>query len=423
MLSLLSVALRHPNAVVLYVALTRPSAKAILWRELVRVEDRLKLGLRFRETELEAVLPNGSTIALRGANKTDELEKFRGAHCPAIAIDEAASFRPSLLQTLIEDVLEPALMDSDGTLYLCGTPGAACSGYFHGATTGELPGWEVFHWTVLDNLAIPHARDWLERKKRQKGWSDDNPTLRREYLGEWVRDEDSLVYKFRRERNLVSAIPSMRSPARILSHDYGFNDSTAWCLLEYEAGRQKRADPDRATYVRRSMARPGLLASQTAAITQAWRDEWDPHTLIGDSGGFGKGYVEEWNSRFPDAAMVAAEKQNKAAYQELLNDALRCGRLQLLSGENEQLVEELETLQWVEKRRGNVVLREPVGDDHLCDALLYGWRESTAHLNRAQPIKSLDPDDPDFDEEIRRESRWQTRKSDRPWWARSTGRL
>ena len=104
---LLEAAHQSPNTICAYIALTRRSAKRLMWRELKLADKTYMLGIKFNASELIAILPNGSQIIMSGADDEAEIDKLRGSAYQLVVIDEAASFGPHLT-SLIEEVLEPA---------------------------------------------------------------------------------------------------------------------------------------------------------------------------------------------------------------------------------------------------------------------------------------------------------------------------
>lgn len=423
-LALWRAALEHPRAIVPYICLSRPVAKRILWPLLKEALVELEIDAELRESDLAVVFPNGSILTLLGADKPSEVNKLRGQKFPAAAIDEPQAFRDDVLRELIDDVLEPTLLDYRGSLWLCGTPGARVAGYFHDVTEGKLPGWSVHRWTVLDNPTIPHARDWLAELRERRNWTADNPTYRREYLGEWVRDDDALVYRFRRDRNLVASMPEDYTRPRevqwqhTLGIDYGHTDDTAWVLCAYRGRVLREQDAAlemHAVYVPWSDGAPGLTPSRVGARTRELVDEHRPHRTVGDAGGLGKAYVEEARERW-GLQIEAAAKTKKAAFIDLLNDALITERLLVVDcPENRGLVHELETVQWDEERK----LEDPRFPNHRTDALLYAWRDARAFL---APEYAGGPDPtrpPEYDRRL--EAGWlaaQKKRAERPWWDR-----
>jgi len=141
----------------LYITLSRKNAKRIIWRELLKLVKEFKLDCVVDKVELSITFPHqtgDSVIYVTGAKDEAEIEKFRGLALYKVYIDECQSFR-EYIQELVDDVIEPALFDHDGSLTLIGTPGPVCGGYFYDACHGD--GWSHHKWTLHDN---PH----IERK-------------------------------------------------------------------------------------------------------------------------------------------------------------------------------------------------------------------------------------------------------------------
>ena len=402
--------LDYPRCKVPYVALTRMSAQGILWSELQKVNEALGLGFHLVKSELRAYAPNGSVLFLVGANKADEIEKLRGQAYPFVAIDEAASFRPSLLHYLIEDVLEACLMDYDGTMALVGTPSASCLGFFHDVTSGIEAGFSCYHWTALDNPYLENAALWLERKRAAKKWGTDHPTYRREYMGEWIRDESALVYRaLVDDINLVSEMPEGYDPlgkgwAHVLGIDYGYVDSTAHVLWAF-----RTTGDDKSNYAVKSFKQAGWLPSEAARETNTFFQQYSINRAVGDAGGLGKAYIEEARRRF-ELPILNAAKTEKIAHIELMNDSIATGQAKWIgtrqangkiTGPNVEYLEEMSLLQWDMERvqvtasgavrhESRKVIDERF-EDHLCDAGLYGNRASTSYYNELHPEEVEDP--------------------------------
>jgi hypothetical protein len=191
-----------------YIGLTRGTAKKVLFNLVLRFNEKFFLGLEANRADLTFTNPaNGNTLYITGANTEDDAEKLRGLKLKKVVLDEVASFRMHL-NYLIEEVLEPTLIDLNGELILIGTPSAnPGENYFFKVTTGLEGGWSVHKWTLLDNPFIPHAASWLKDYKLRKRWADDNPILLREWQGEWTIDLSSLVYKYSKALNHFDVLP------------------------------------------------------------------------------------------------------------------------------------------------------------------------------------------------------------------------
>lgn len=397
---LLDAAHMHAGSVVLYLALTARSARDILWRSLASMNAQLGLGLQMNNTSLTARCSNGSEIHLAGADAEHCVERLRGQAYARAIIDEAASFGHASLRYLIDEVLEPALFDWSGDIWLVGTPGAVLAGPFYEATVPGVPGhrpWPTYRWTMRQNPKFAaSAEQKLAKVREDKGWTDSTPAYRREYLGEWCRDESALVFSgFEPGRNLVVAPDAGLS--HVLAIDLGASavrETTAATVLGYQRGGK--------AFVVRSEKRPMLTPSEVGNWLEQLESKYQPHAIVCDQGGLGKGYIEEIRRRFR-IPVKEAEKHNKLGYVDLLNGDLRTGKLVIVESASKQLLEELAVLQWDEDRSGY----DARFADHCADAMLYAWRECRHYLEAPAQDEPLDPFEAAEDDH-----------EQMPWWKR-----
>lgn len=359
---LIDAASKQPATVALYLALTRRSAKAIMWHTLQKLNSQYKLNISFSESELIATLPNKSRIVLFGADMENLADRLRGdAYC-RVVIDEAQSFGAHL-QSLIEDVLEPATLDYQGDITLIGTPGLVPTGVFYDATNTNTA-WTRHHWSLLDNPHLPHAADWLDQLRTSRGWSDDNPTWQREYLGKWTTDASALVYRgFSKSRNLFSGDLPTSDWSFIIGLDLGWHDKTAFCVLAYSKYISN-------AYVVRAFGRSQMTISRIADTLLELQQQYNPQAIIADTGGLGKSIAEELKSRY-SLPVLAAEKTDKLAFIETVNGDFIDGKVFVHESAHE-LIQELATLGWDEKR----LHENSAQDNHAADSLLYALRFS-----------------------------------------------
>ena len=221
--------IRRKRAVTcVYIALTRMRAKELMLPLLRRLDTQHGIGLEVNHSDLVVTMPEtDSTIMIRGADDARKIERLRGDKYALVIIDEAASFPVRVMRPLIPEVLLPALADLQGTLCLVGTPGAACLGIFHDVTTEDNTPFSVHRWSVLDNPHLPHAQAEMRLQMDFNHWTADTPGYRREWLGQWVRDEQSMVYRYARERNACDVLPE-GVWHYMLGIDYGVTDATAY---------------------------------------------------------------------------------------------------------------------------------------------------------------------------------------------------
>lgn len=328
-----------------------------MWRTLkeISLANGISRDIKFNNTELTIDFPNGSQIILSGASDEDDIETLRGSKYALVVVDECASFK-SHFKTMIEEVIEPALIDLDGTLALIGTPGAACVGYFYDAATDPKMGYSKHHWTILDNPHIPNARGWIENRMISKGWTKENPVYMREWCGRFVRSDDSLVYRFHRERNIYNGkYPT--GMQYILGVDFGWDDETAFCVLGFTPEKPE-------IYVCETFAKSKMLSEEIAKRIKELQAHYGKFTrMVADTGGLGKSICEEIKSRF-HLPLHQAEKQGKFAFIDIINSDFVSGRILIPEGEK-SFIEEMELLQWDDDEKGRRK-EDPRYANHRC---------------------------------------------------------
>lgn len=361
-LAILKAAWENPNTECLYVALTGDSAKYIMWRPVI-IPLAKSLGVFSHANEVEKclTLTNGSRVYLTGADASEkEIEKLRGRAFVLVVLDECASWRPHI-RRLIEEVLEPTLIDKQGTLAMVGTPGERKSGAFYDITDGGAAGWSVHRWQTTDN---PYMRDAMlaamaDLDKRVPDWRTV-PKYRREYFGEWATDTETKVYQYK-EQNLVYDLPKVRF-LYSLGIDLGWDDPTAFVLMAHHQEHGK--------YIIDCYKKSGLVVDDINAIIRDYNAEHPLADIVIDNAS--KQLVEDMRARF-GWHFKAAVKTDKLNQIGLFNSDLAAGRLKILEPKCQALLDEMDNLPWDTSREPR--REDPRADNHLCDAALYVDRE------------------------------------------------
>lgn len=391
---------QNPELTIPFITLSRASAKRIMWGPLHRLNYKHTLGVNFNNTDLTATLPNGAAIWLCGANEEDDIEKIRGTDrgYPMAVIDEAASMGRHL-RPLVEEVLDAALSDQDGELWMLGSAGVQCKGIFYEATTGKRKEWTSYHSTVLDNPYFPRwagkpnwrelAVKFLADKRAAKGWAEDHPIYLREWMGQWVASDAGLVYRFSEAKNVISdaeleKVRREHDLQYILGVDLGYDDATAFCVVGFAEDL-----PD--LYEIESYKQPGMIPSEIAEKVGVLNAKYHFRQMVADTGGLGKSIVEEFRIRHK-LPIEAAEKSRKQEYIEMLNGELHTGRVHVRA--DSPLVDEWKNLRWdddgdslaeddddriIKGIRGGLGKRrkeDARDENHISDSFLYSWRES-----------------------------------------------
>ena len=379
---LITAAVGMDNLLVPYITLSIKNARRIVWNTLRDIERGWGFGMEFLENQLTVRFPNGSQIIMGGCQDEQEIEKFRGPRYKLCVIDECQSIKSRTLGSLVEDILEPACLDLDGAIWMFGTPCAAAAGYFYDMDQLQKSPWQQHFWTLLENPHLPGAEAWLKRKRDESGWDEADATYRREYQGEWVRDEYSLVYAFNRKRNCISQLPEVQWDYA-LGVDLGFVDSTAFTVLCW-------SDEIPETFVVETQKYTGFTSEDIARKIQQLDHEYQFTRIVADTGGLGKMVVEEMSKRY-SLDILPAQKRQKHDHIELMNSDLKKGKLLILDTEaTSELIDELELLEWdmTELQKGRYIEKADC-ENHSADAMLYAWRESLAFMHQPQALVPL----------------------------------
>ena len=378
---MIKVAYETPKTDVAYIALSKTSAKRIIWSELLYIMDRYKLDYKTNGTELIITFSNGSTINVSGANDDRTIDRHRGAKYALVVVDECGATQMlSLLDNLIESVIGPTLFDKDGTLLLISTPGLINAGIFYDITTGLKSRWRVWKWNLFDNPLIdrwagnPNYKDLvptlLAEIREENNWEEDSPTYVREYLGKWVIDDEVMIYPFS-ANNIYKNLPDM-SFNYIFGVDLGVVDASTIIVGAYSSETPN-------LYLVDEFKQTGMAPSDFAETLKRYYDRYTPTMIVADTGGLGKAYVQEVEKRFV-LPMEPAEKTDKLGMVTLMADDFRLGRIKVHYS-LEELKRELYLYQW---KNVNLKLL-PDADEHLLDSLLYAWRKSIHFIGKIKP--------------------------------------
>ncbi len=371
---------QYPRALCPYLALTRDSAKNIMWEMLKEHTEEEKIKATFTEHNLTMTIENDARLQLFGADMKNFIRRLKGIKTPGAAIDEAQDFGTHLI-TLVDDVLTPAIIDyPDGWLALAGTPGPIPHGYFHDVTELLKYGYSVHRWGIYDNPYIENPIAFVEDLIKKKQWAPDNPTLLREWKGQWVLDLNALVYRYEKEKNDYSTIDYSRDWEFVIGVDLGFDDADAIAVIGWHK-HQKLA------YLIHEEVHTGQTVTQLAEQIDIVIKRFDPLKVVMDTGGLGKKIAEEMRRRY-QLPIVAAEKARKFEFIELLNDAMRMGRF--FAKKESRFAEDCERIKWetdlVNPEKPKI--SEKFHSD-VVDAVLYAFRESLHWLSEAAPIKLI----------------------------------
>lgn len=376
---LMLTAASHANVTCVYITLTHDTAKKLVWKSLLELNEVHQFGAKANLTELSLTFPNRSIIYCSGCSSKKEVEKFRGGHFKLVYIDEAQSF-PSFLEELIDQVIGPALIDNAGSLKFIGTPGALKRGYFWDVVKSK----EYSHhsWTFWDNPMIPEVRSGkathqslLDRELKRRGVSLNDPSIRREWFGEWIDDSNALVCQYNAAKNHYESLPAIITDT-VIGIDLGFNDADAIAVLGWNKNEKK-------SYLIEELITPKQGITELMNQIATMYKKYNPLRMVIDEGGLGKKIAEELRKRYT-LPVQAAEKSRKQEYIALLNDAFRTKSL--FAKNDSRFAEDSQIVEWdFDKSTPDklVIKKDPHSD--IFDAVLYAYREALHWLS--EPIK------------------------------------
>lgn len=381
------------NETSLFAARTLARARQIVWPILDKINAEYSLGWTMSAHIGQITTPDGACFILLGVDDQNAAEKVRGSKYRLAVCDESATY-DTLLARLVSDCLAPGCIDVGGRIVLAGTPGYSRSGYWFEVATGLRTGWKNFVWTLRENpLLLTNNADCqdveevLAQVRAEEGYAEDDPTYRREYLGEWVADESVLVYAANERRNSCTVLPFAPADKPLeqwireewlvtCALDVGFTDECAVVALGSPPGSND-------VYVLETFTKAKLRADEQALKLKEFRDRYKASRTVIDVGGQGKLVHGEFNQRYgkmAGGAAMPAKKMNKVEAIGLFNTDLRMGRIKAFLPAAADVYKEWTDLPWADDEKTKV---HRAHKNHASDATLYAWREHRAFLAKA----------------------------------------
>jgi hypothetical protein len=362
---LLTRAAARSEAACYYVAPTYRMAKEIAWRQLKRMIPEGWLAAS-NETELSVLLANGSTIALRGADKPDSL---RGVGLDFAVLDEFAWIDPHAWS----DVLRPALADRGGGALFITSPAGhnwAYDLYLRGLE-GEN-GWAAWQFTTLDGGRVPPEE--LEEARRTL----DPRIFRQEFEASFETLQGRVYSNFDRTVHVDASVADTGAEL-LVGMDFNVNPMSAVVAVkagdechvldalelpvsntEEMAGEIRRRYPNRTIIV---CPDPSGKARKTSApVGQT------DFTILQRAG---------FKVRAPNAAPLVVDRENNT--QAMLKSA--DGRVRIRVHPNAKAL--IRAWDGLTYKEGTSQRDKTLGLDHICDAADYMlWQEFNLLENR-----------------------------------------
>ena len=190
--------LSKPNSQVKYAAPTAKAVRKIITPNIKKILSDCPRELRpkFDRLEGEWQFTNGSTLAIAGCDN-QQYENLRGTEADFICLDEVGFMDD--LDYILNDVLMPQTKDTNGVIVLTSTPPRSPAHESFKIAMAHKSSGRFFHCTVWDNPRVTKEQNtrFFTTVAQSKGLTLEefygSTTFRREYLGEFVADEERSV--------------------------------------------------------------------------------------------------------------------------------------------------------------------------------------------------------------------------------------
>ena len=374
--------LEVPNSVVCYFGHTIEAARKVVWDVPGTIPDIVaELGIdqvcEVRESKHSIKFNNGSVLWVAGCDTMGDARVWKGFPFAFAIVDEAQDWEEEKLCYMVDVALMPSLMDRQGEIALCGVPSPRCDGLFYEVSTGIRKEWHGKGWTSFENPYIKpgRARAYIDSVMRDRGLTEADPIIQREYFGRWVRDESTQLYHYQPGRNDFDELPTAALWQHVLGIDYGSRDLTTFVLNSYR--QYDRTVYTSEAYGEAMAGQAGV--SRAAEIISGFAAKYPGLQLVADSGALGLFISDELRKRH-QLPIIAAQKKEKASAIRLLNDQLRLG-LKRYGPQTGMLKDQLIRLQ-LDPRTQIEKVGQPCD---FADADLYSWRHCYSYLAQPEP--------------------------------------
>ena len=336
-------------------------------------------GAEWSERDKRWAFPSGSSLGFGYLETRRDRYRYQGAELQFVGFDELTQFEQADYEYLFSRLRARSGIRVPLRMRAATNPGGIGHKWVQqrwqipdaGCASAHDAGGRVFVPSLLaDNPGLN------QDEYRQSLAQLDSVTRDQLEHGRWVLDVSGLVYRYDPGQHSVDVLPVLDHGDEwhyVMGIDYGLRDACAWVVLAWS-----RYNPS--AYLVYAESVEGMIPSEAARRTEELAALWQPEDIVGDPAA--AGYIEE-SRRVFGLPIRAAQKTDKAGTIRLMNGALESGALRVVSGEQTApWYDEASRLLWDDDRRLKENQSQP---NHCCDAALYAWRETRAHLSAPRP--------------------------------------
>jgi hypothetical protein len=344
-------------------------------------------GVDFKEGTLEIHFSNHSKIKLYGGDKDPDV--IRGMAHHGVVIDEAAHIKG--LKYIVEEIVEPTLIDYAGWLVLASTP----YGYGPFYEFCHSPHWTYFHWTGYDNPYIPHR----ELDKMKVKYGENNDVWLQEYMAIPVR-HSGLVFSNLRPYppHVISGKGFEPNPTwqYIIGLDPGTDAPTGFGLFAYDPLKD----------ILYCLKAKNLVDASLNTMEALIRDELVKYpNLIAIVDHHASLVIKELgNRKLP--IVPCGTKDRMGSYSRLIARIER-ERFVIVRETSEDLLTECMLLEWKPARGGENDTNGVIGSDHCVDMTRYAneyfWYKEIVEIEADKTKEFIDPFEKKIMEEMNKD--------------------
>lgn len=351
---------------------TRPQAKAIYWRDLIRLMPEALVASR-SDSELTFIMKGGGELHVVGLDKPQRIE---GQPWDLIIITEFADVKPHAWQ----EHLRPALADRKGNAWLEGVPEGRNHFYnmFRAAQADETGEWAAWHWTAADVMPLYLGEEGAAAELASAANDMDAEVFDQEFNASFIAFAGRAYYAFAEQANAKPLKYAEKAPL-CFCFDFNVDPGVAAVVQEQSDGTCVIGE----VWIPRN--------SNTVAVCAKLIQDWQNHSgairLYGDPTGGQRGSAKvagsDWDlvkreigNAFTDVEMrVHRGSPSVRARINAVNSRAKSGsgqrRLFVDPAKAPHVLTDLEGVQLLEGGSGELDKKRDRNLTHISDALGY----------------------------------------------------
>lgn len=314
---------RKPNSQIKYAAPTAKAVRKIVKPLFKKIWEDCPMHLRPSWDSMDQCYryPNGSEIHVAGTD-SGNAENLRGTEADLAIIDEAGFCDE--LDYLIQDILLPQTLICNGRVLIASTPPKTPGHEFVRVYLEAKTRGACIEKTIYDNPLV--SNEQIVEYMEESGGADST-TWKREYLAQFVTDEESqIIPEFSEEmaKKLVVEVPRPLFFDGYVSMDVGFEDLTFIVFGYWDFLTQELVIEDEIVLQGQHEVRTDIIASSVRNMEcDLWAKE--PYLRVSDTSPI---LLNEMHQTF-GVGFTTTEKDDKDSAIEALRVLVRMEKLKI----------------------------------------------------------------------------------------------